>query len=232
MNTKSGWLDYWDGNVSLYVSPRHLEAHYQGLFSDIEALLPPPPFTLMDYGCGEALMAPALADRGGSVILFDQAPSRRATLRQRFAGLSGVRVAESLEELDGTCDLILMISVIQYVPKPELSALLRRLRQILKPDGRLVIGDILSPGNHLVDDTVALLRFALEQGFLWDALAGLCRILGSTYREERRRLGLSCYAPDEITQVLAEAGYSSEPLGWNIGHARHRRSLVARPVAG
>ncbi|CAA6604019.1 SAM-dependent methyltransferase [Rhodospirillaceae bacterium LM-1] len=228
MENNNRWLEYWNGDVSVYVSPRHLEAHYKGLFADITPLLPKPPFTLLDYGCGDALMAPDIASRGGRVLLYDRAAARRATLRNRFAGQPAIEILDDLKAAEGACDLALMISVIQYVPKAELPALLRSLKALLKPDGLLVIGDILSPDNSMVGDVSALLRFGMKEGFLADAMKGLVKTLRSDYRKMRGELGLSSYSISDIIGVLTECGFQAQPLTKNIGHAHHRRSVTAR----
>lgn len=227
MTKVRGWLDYWNGEVSLYVSPRHLQAHYRGLFTAIRPLLPAAPFTLLDFGCGEALMAPAIAELGGRVILFDDAGARRAGLRHRFAGNPNIQVTDELESLAGRCDLVLVISVLQYVPKRQLPQLLGRLKRLLKPQGRVLFGDILAPDNSLVADTLALLKFGWREGFLGDALLGLARTLKSDYRQARQHLGLSSYGLDELQDALRAAGLTGTALDWNIGHAGHRRSLIA-----
>lgn len=227
MTATADWLDYWSGDVSLYVSPRHLEAHYRGLFEAVRPLLPPAPFTLLDYGCGEALMAPRLAGLGGRVLLHDAAPPRAEALRRRFAAVAGVEVAEDLEAHAGAADLVLLVSVLQYVPKREAPALFARLARVLKPGGRLVVGDILAPTNSVKDDVLELLRFGRREGFLLQALAGLVRTLKSDYGRMRGRIGLTTWTLPELIAALAEAGFAAEPLGWNIGHAHHRHSLVA-----
>jgi SAM-dependent methyltransferase len=227
MDTNSAWLEYWDGDVSLYVSRRHLDAHYQGLFKVIRPLLPSLPFTLLDFGCGEALMAPAIAECGGRVMLFDDAPARRSVLRQRFAQHSAIVVPDDIESLAESCDIVLMISVIQYVPKSQLPALLERVKRVLRPGGTLVLGDILGPDNSIVADARALLEFGWREGFLVDAMIGLVKTLRSDYRAARQRLGLSTYPLDEILAVLQQAGFAAKPLDTNIGHARHRRSVIA-----
>ena len=224
------WLQYWNGDVSLYVSPRHLEAHYRGLFAALRPVLPDRPFTLLDYGCGEALMAPDLVAAGGRVLLHDAAAARLDVLRQRFAGQAGIEVVEDLATASGRCDLVLLISVLQYVPRQEVGAFLARLRACLKPGGRLVIGDILAPDGGVVADVAALLRFAHREGFLLAALRGLVRTLRSDYGRLRSRIGLTTWTLDEITTTLAGAGFAAEPLAHNIGHADHRRSLVATVV--
>ncbi len=227
MSTSSGWLNYWNGDVSLYVSRRHLEVHYRGLYEAIEPLLPASPFTVLDYGCGEALMAPALARRGGRVMLHDAATARSEALRTRFAEEPAITVVDDLSMLDGACDLTLLISVIQYVPKAQMPALLARLHRTLKPGGRLLIGDILAPDNGIVADVTALLRFARREGFLVDALFGLVRTLGSDYSRQRGRLGLATHTIEDLSAMLVEARFSVGRLERNIGHADHRSSIMA-----
>ncbi|WP_316976052.1 class I SAM-dependent methyltransferase [Shumkonia mesophila] len=231
----ASWLDFWDAEHSIYVNRRHVEAHYRRLFADIAPLLPPGPFTLMDYGCGDALMAPALVKRGGRVLLFEQAPARRAGLARRFAGMDGVAVLDEAgwRALPAeSCDLVLLISVIQYLDRAALAALLAALRPLLSPGGRLVIGDIVGPEAGMIKDVVALLTFAAGNGFLLAALAGLARTWLSDYRKIRQRLGFTSYTPDGLAALLAEGGWRSERLAWNIGHAGHRRSMVAWPMPG
>lgn len=227
MSSKGGWIEYWDGDVSVYTGVGHLTAHYRQLFAGIAPLLPAAPFALLDFGCGEALMAPDIVARGGRVFLFDAAGGRRPRLRQRYSHLDGVVVPDELDALEGGCDMVLLISVIQYLPRDELPALLERLARVLKPGGRLLVGDILAPENSVVGDVAALLRFAWAEGFLVEALGGLLRTLNSNYHLRRKTLGLSTYAVPDILALLDRAGFDAQPLPDNIGHARHRRSVIA-----
>jgi SAM-dependent methyltransferase len=124
--------------------------------------------------------------------------------------------------------VVLLISVIQYVPKDELPALLADLRRLLKPGGLLLVGDVLDPDGGMIADASALLRFAWAEGFFVDAVLGLAKTLVSDYSKVRGRIGLSAYALEEILKVLEAAGFAARPLARNIGHARHRRSVAAR----
>lgn len=228
----ASWLDFWDAEHSIYVNRRHIEAHYRQLLADIAPLLPPAPFTLLDYGCGDALMAPALVERGGRVLLFEQAPARRAGLARRFAGAESIAVIDEAGWRGlpaGSCDIVLLISVIQYLERAQLAELLAVLKPLLSPGGRLVIGDIVGPEAGMIKDVAALLTFAAHNGFLLAAAAGLARTWLSDYRKIRERLGFTTYTPDALSALLAEGGWQGENLAWNIGHAGHRRSMVARP---
>ena len=70
-------------------------------------------------------------------------------------------------------DLVVMNSVAQYMTPAELDQAFAVVKRLLKPGGRLVVGDILRPEVGMARDVVALLRFALTHGFLKDALIGL-----------------------------------------------------------
>lgn len=226
----SDWLSYWDGDTSIYVNARHLDAHYQRLSADLGALLPKPPFTLLDYGCGEALMAPRLAASGGRILLYDAAKARQKALAKRFAGSADIDVLddEALLALRGaSCDMIVMISVLQYLDSDHLLGLFTRLAGLLAPRGRLVIGDIIPPDCSMLADIGSLLGFAAKNGFFIAALLGLVKTFHSDYRRLRKDLGLATYTPLQIETVLAQAGLKAMPLDHNIGHSRTRYSVVA-----
>jgi SAM-dependent methyltransferase len=231
MTSADGWLQYWSGDISLYVSERHLAAHYQLLYDTLAPHLPPPPRVFLDYGCGEALMAPRLAAEGGRVILVDEAPGRAARLQSRFAAAGGVEVAETLEAAEGVSDVTAMISVSQYIPRDAFPGLARRLAATLKPGGKLIVGDVLPPDNSMLDDVSALFRFAWAGGFVPAAVVGLTRTFRSPYRAARQRLGLTTWARDDMLAVLRDAGLKPRLLERNIGHSHRRYSVLAERPA-
>jgi hypothetical protein len=58
-----GWQAFWGGSHRIYVNDRHLAAHYARIADDLIALLAPRPRArLLDWGCGDALASPRLAD--------------------------------------------------------------------------------------------------------------------------------------------------------------------------
>ena len=86
-------------------------------------------------------------------------------------------------------DLAVMNSVAQYMTPAELDQAFAVVKRLLKPGGRLVVGDILRPEVGMVRDVAALLRFALTHGFLKDALIGLVSTALSDYRQLRSKVG-------------------------------------------
>ena len=78
-----------------------------------------------------------------------------------------------------------MNSVAQYMTPAELDAAFAVIKRLLKPGGRLVVGDVLRPEVGMPRDVLALLQFAARHGFLRDALIGLVATALSDYRQLR-----------------------------------------------
>jgi SAM-dependent methyltransferase len=187
---------------------------------------------VLDYGCGDALDAPRVAARVGRLLLYDGAREVRQRVTQRVANEPRIAVPDdaALDALaPGVADLIVVNSVIQYLSRAELDGLLARAKRWLKPAGRLVLADIVPPGDMLVPDTLALLRTAARHGFLGAALLGLVATFFSDYWKLRRTLGLSCYGETEMRAILAAAGFVAERRPENFGFNLARMTFVARP---
>ena len=62
--------------------------------------------------------------------------------------------------MDEAVDLVVMNSVAQYMTPEELDSAFAVVRRLLKPNGRMVLGDILRPDVGMARDVLALLKFA------------------------------------------------------------------------
>ena len=227
------WRDYWNQDTPIYVSDRHKALHYQGIGSDIAALVPSPQAHVLDHGCGEALSADRVAARCERLYLCDAAPVIRERLNQRFRTNPKIEVLapEAIEDLsDSSLDLVVANSLLQYLSSEELRDLLRLWRRKLKPDGRLVLADVVPPDLSPITDAKALLGFAWKGGFAARAVLGLVRTALSDYRKIRSELGLTTYAEPELIELLRGEGFSSERRPRNIGHNQARMTFVARPA--
>jgi len=225
------WIDFYDSAPSIYVSDAHRRAHFDLIATDIIGYIASPEAVVLDYSCGEALSAVRVAQKCRRLILAEPAPSVRARLKQRFAAISNIE-ALSPDDLaaqpDASLDLIVMISVAQYMTPDELDAAFVQFRRLLKPDGRFVLGDILDPDVGAITDAVALLKFAAKNGFLIDAVTGIARMALSDYRSLRQKLGLRCYRTDEMLDRLAAAGLAATLSPRNVGTNPARKTFVAR----
>jgi ubiquinone/menaquinone biosynthesis C-methylase UbiE len=225
------WIDYYDSTHTIYASKRHRDVHFEVIARDIIGYISSPDAVVLDYSCGEALAAGRVADACGKLILAEPAPGVRGRLIARFAPNTRIRV-RSLDDLkhmvERSVDLAVMNSVAQYMSPAELDTALAVIRRLLKPGGRLVLGDILRPEVGMARDVIALLKFAAAHGFLKDAFYGLASTALSDYRQLRTRIGLQRYGEAEMLAKLSAAGFTASRAHQNIGHNPWRMTFVAR----
>jgi ubiquinone/menaquinone biosynthesis C-methylase UbiE len=225
------WIDYYDSTHTIYVSKAHRDIHFEVIARDIIGYISSPAAVVLDFSCGEALSAGLVAEACANLILAEPAPGVRGRLIARFGPNTRIRV-RSLDDLkhmtEQSVDLAIMNSVAQYMTPAELDAALAVIRRLLKPGGRLVLGDILRPEIGMARDVLALLRFGARHGFLKDAFYGLASTALSDYRQLRTRIGLQRYSEAEMLAKLAAAGFSSSRAPKNIGHNPWRMTFVAR----
>jgi ubiquinone/menaquinone biosynthesis C-methylase UbiE len=225
------WIDYYDSTHTIYASKRHRDLHFQIIARDIIGYISSPDAVVLDYACGEALSAARVAEVCGKLYLAEPAPGVRGRLIARFAPNTKIRV-RSLDDLrkmpERSVDLVVMNSVAQYMTSAELDSAFAVIRRLLKPGGRLVLGDVLRPEVGMVRDVLALLRFAATHGFLKDALIGLVSTALSDYRQLRSRVGLQRYSETGMIAKLAAAGFTASRAHFNIGHNPWRMTFVAR----
>jgi ubiquinone/menaquinone biosynthesis C-methylase UbiE len=225
------WIDYYDSTHTIYASKHHRALHFQVIARDIAGYISSPGAVVLDYSCGEALSAARVAEACGKLILAEPAPGVRGRLIARFAPNTRIRV-RSLDDLrhmeEKSVDLAVMNSVAQYMTPAELDAAFAVIRRLLKPGGRLVLGDILRPEVGMGRDVLALLKFAATHGFLKDAFYGLASTALSDYRQLRTRIGLQRYSEAEMVAKLAAAGFTASRAHQNIGHNPWRMTFVAR----
>lgn len=225
------WIDYYDSTHTIYVSKLHRDLHFQLIAKDIIGYISSQDAVVLDYACGEALSAAKVAEACGKLILAEPAPGVRGRLIARFAPSTKIRV-RSLQDLrkmeEKSVDLAIMNSVAQYMTPAELDEAFATIQRLLKPSGRLILGDILRPEVGMLRDVLALLRFSATHRFLKDAMIGLISTALSDYRQLRSRVGLQRYSEAEIIAKLAINGFSASRAHVNIGHNPWRMTFVAR----
>jgi SAM-dependent methyltransferase len=230
----SDWISFYDMRHSLiYVNARHRDVHYRKIADDIRALVQKTTAAVLDYGCGEATSADHLAQACGRLTMVEAAPNVRAALSARYAGNRKISVLapEQAAALPaGSFDLIVMHSVAQYLSGAELDRLLATFRKLIKPDGLLVLGDVVPPRLAAAAAAWSLLKCGAAKGFFWAAVGGLVRIFVSDYLRLKKTVGLSHYDEAAMLEKLKAAGYSATRAPRNIGHNQWRMTFLALPA--
>ena len=115
---------------------------------------------VVDVGCGagiDSLIAARMVGPSGAVVGVDMTPAMvdRARAGAAHGGFANVRfhegLAESLPVADGWADVVISNGVLNLVPEKERAV--AELARVLKPGGRLQIGDILI-GQALPDEAL------------------------------------------------------------------------------
>src|ERR1017187_4122704 len=230
----SDWISFYDMRHSLiYVNARHRDVHYRKIADDIRALVQKPSVAVLDYGCGEATSADHLAAACGHLTLVEAAPNVRAALGARYSGNAKIFVLTpdaAAAMPAGSFDLIVMHSVAQYLSGGELDRLLATFRKLIKPDGLLVLGDIVPPRLAAAAAAWSLLKCGGANGFFWAAVGGLLRIFVSDYLRLKKTVGLSHYEAAAMLEKLRTAGFSETRAARNIGHNQWRMTFLAKPA--
>ena len=229
------WREFWNGDTPIYANLRHKQVHYRGIAGDIVRLIdeysPGRAPALLDYGCGEALSAGLVAQRCERLYLLDSASVVVAALCAQHAGDANVTVLLEAEEsriAPQSLDLVVANSVAQYLTREELAAALRRWHALLRPQGRLVLADIIPRQTGALTDALALLRLARRGGFFVAACTGLVRTVFSDYRKLRQQLGIAHYDAADLQPLLAAAGFEGVVPHPNLGHNPARLCLVCQ----
>lgn len=226
----SRWIDFWNSETTIYVNARHRAAHYRQIAEGIVGNVPSREARILDYGCGRALSADLVADACGHLYLCDGAENVRAELVEQFGKRADITVLAPDEVSglgDGSIDLLVVNSVVQYLSVNELREALKVWRRKLAPGGTLLLADIIPPGRGAAADASALLKFAAGNGFLFAAGAGLVRTFFSDYRTLRSRLGIQMFDEAGMIELLNSCGFAARRHFPNLGHNTGRMAFAA-----
>ncbi|WP_088345655.1 MULTISPECIES: class I SAM-dependent methyltransferase [Rhodomicrobium] len=229
------WIEFWDGKPPIYANARHEAAHYRQIAEDIVANLPGPGCHVLDYGCGAALSADRVADACAQLTLCDASANVRQALTAHFGKRSdiGILAPEQIAAAlpDRSLDLIVANSVIQYLPAEDLRKALILWRTKLADGGRLLIADVVPPGQSPVADAAALLKFAAANGFFLAACTGLVKTYFSDYRKLRSSLGFQVFDERDMIALLSAGGFAARRHFPNLGHNSDRMAFMAMHAA-
>jgi ubiquinone/menaquinone biosynthesis C-methylase UbiE len=121
----------------------------------LELAEPQPGHTVVDLGSGTGLLSLAFAPHVARVWAIDSSPAMVEYLRakSRSAELSNVETvvasAVSLPLVDGVAELLVSNYCLHELPHAEKQRALDEARRVLKPGGRLVIGDMMFSLNPM-----------------------------------------------------------------------------------
>lgn len=155
-------LTFYDRNAAVYMQTH--TAYHEQRFRTFNRLLPSPPGTLFDFGCGSADNLIPLARRGFSIRGADPSPNLiqlgQSALKESGLDPEAIRVGDVgvLESLPpASLDVVTALNVLAYLTQDEEDRFFRAAARVLKPTGSVCF----SVGN-LLSDLVTLNRYTVE----------------------------------------------------------------------
>ena len=187
----------------------------------------------LDFGCGFGTVSAGIAPLIGQLAVWDAAANMRKQAYQRLVALDNTEFLD-LSDVEndssvGEFDFIFVNSVLQYMTMEQFQVWLSRWRTMLKPDGAIVISDIIEPNYSFVRDLWAFATICLQNGVLLRSiLSGLAEIGNySSMKASQPLLKLDAKA---VTEAAELAGLSVEILPENLTyHAGRITAAFRRP---
>ena len=220
------WHAYWD-RLEEHVIFRVEAADY---VTRLEAALGlEPGARVLDFGCGFGFVAELLALRVAELYAFDASDHMQRRAQLRLASQANVRFLAPPSATPWPAglrfDLILVNSVIQYMPLDELQQWLGRWRAMLAPGGRLVLSDLLTENVDPLREVVELLVLSARRGCLVSVLR---KALGELrqYTRTRRVRPLSQIAFGDLRERAGRHGLAVDFLSSNLTYKKARATAV------
>ena len=153
----------------------------------MELAQPQPGATVVDVGSGTGLLSLALAERTGRVWAIDSSPAMNEYLRVKAAsaGLHNVEAvlasAVSLPLMDGLADVLVSNYCFHELRDGDKHRALAEAIRVLKPGGRVVIGDMMFSFNPLTSRDREVVTVQLRK-LAHRGLPGVWRLLKNAAR--------------------------------------------------
>jgi len=215
------------GHGRSYWPVERLQCAQAGLY--VERLFEAVPLSLgacvLDFGCGGGQAAARLADRVGRLALWDPDPAARAAATAAVSGRRNATVLAAAPAPPAAFDVVLVNSVLQFVPRCDLPELLAGLGAVLAPGGRVVVSDVIPRGHRARRDILDAARFAGRAGVLAPLAAAATRAAAG-YLSASRRQPLTRIDADELAALGGAAGLATAVLPANLTHFRGRFAAV------
>lgn len=213
----------WSARASVYAVSR---VHVAG--PSLEKLValarPAPGDRCLDIGTGAGHTAARLAEAGCEVVGLDPAAGMLAAARERYGGAANLRFVEAEGHAtgfdDATFDIVTARHTLHHHADP--AATLREVRRVLKPGGRFVLVDEITPDPRVdawldaierARDATHVRAYSLAE---WRAMlhgAGLSWVVGDTDTRYRMtadawisRMALAPAREAEVRRLFRDAG--------------------------
>lgn len=236
----TGWGNFWkDQRQSFYAVMKMATSYFVLKFEKLYPLQPTD--ELFDYGCGPGFVADSLAGKniqltGADINDFFIEECRKNHPASRFLVITTDAATNKKilgEALNGKqFDYILLLSIIQYFKSAnDLDEVIGMLRNYLKPQGKLIIADVLDENTSSMKDAFSLLMHCIKKGRIGAFVGFISYLLFSDYRKISKENKLLLVSEPTIRAIATRLELHCEKVnGLTLQKSRSNYILSHTPV--
>ncbi len=217
------WKSYWANNPKLFRSVMENSTLYFSkkllkykLISENDKIL--------DYGCGPGNLANGLKGKihkyygvDISETYIQQATKKMEAFPEfRFIHLHTNNPFDELNqfsEQNQLFDCIIIFSVVQYFnSKDEVSLLLQHCKSLLKPQGKIILADLLENEKGVWKDVWSNGMHSVTQGYFLSFLFFMVSIKFSNYNDVKNNCKLLHISQTEVENICKKIGFTCSLL--------------------
>lgn len=185
---------------------------------------------ILDFGCGEAITAPSIVEKGHQLYLYDRSTFYSQRAKELFQENKQIQVLsdDQYNSLSNdSIDVIVVSSVIQYLTPAEVEETLKKWHPLLPAGGRVILADVVPPKSNAIIDAIRLFFTSVKIGILPGFFQlMLSHFKSAEYNDLRNELDLYKYTPEDIKHLGSSSGYEVEKHFENLGLINSRKTFI------
>lgn len=182
---------------------------------------------VLDFGCGQGLVAARLAADVPAIDLWDSSEVGRAQAQAVCKDLPNASVLTRLPET-ATYAFILVSSVTQYMTGSELQDAMLLWKKMLLPNGHVLLTDIIAPPRRVGSEIGALIRFSFRNSLVMHMVLEAIRGLPGYWRRSQKQ-PLTHYDSETIQKLAESAGFAIRGVD-NPNMFQSRFAVLLKPA--
>lgn len=217
----NGWGNFWKDQRQSFLAAMQIATGFFARQIHKRYQLQPAD-EIFDYGCGPGFVADVLAAQnitltGADINEFYIAQCRQHHPRSTFFNITTEVTANTqilARELQTKqFDTIIILSVAQYLKDTkELEQVLQMLQRYMKPQGRIILADIIDEKTSSVKDALSLLWYYVRIGKVPTFIRFMSYLFLSDYRKISGKMPLLLVPEAAIQTIAAGNGLAYEKV--------------------
>lgn len=210
METSNQWSSFWKKPNHAFNDVMKVSTDF--FYRELTRRFPlAPGVNILDYGCGPGLLVSSLAKSNVTITAADINEHFVEENKKKFPDVECIRISENPKETfeilsekfrGKTFDLIVLLSIVQYFKsKQEVEDVVAFLSRYLKPEGKLIVADVLDENTSSARDAIGAFTQCIRRGRTLAFVKFIMYLVLSDYRRVSKDNSLLLLSGDFMTQM-------------------------------